>query len=299
MGMWARLAEVTVGLSAFDARGRTARTRTSCWRADRSDSARLAHPEPAAEAYLRLIDRHTTGVHAGHAVGFAGQIKYLRIGGSNMSPLCLSDDGVRVRRSALPRCARRARDGDEVPGEVEALRQRSRQLLGVRLATLAPERLDVGAAGRGEEHGRCRVRRRSPARRPRPRARRRSVRRCSRRCTCRRRWRPAWGQQLDAASSSVVAPVRADDRRRAPSRSARSPGARDWRRRSGCSCCAASGRSSRTSCRRSHDASLEPVEPTVRLGDDLPRTDDDDRRRGGRRTSPRTARSAPCGAGTG
>jgi predicted acylesterase/phospholipase RssA len=45
--------------------------------------------EPSIERVLRLIDRRTVGVHRGRATALPTPLKYVRIAGSNLSPLCL------------------------------------------------------------------------------------------------------------------------------------------------------------------------------------------------------------------
>ena len=51
---------------------------------------RIRRDDASAITYLRLIDRHTVGVHHGIAAGQASQVNFVQIGGSNLSPMCIA-----------------------------------------------------------------------------------------------------------------------------------------------------------------------------------------------------------------
>lgn len=86
--MWARLAEIAVGLSAYDVSA-TGPGSDAVLAAMARKIAGSDRKQQVAEAFLRWIDQRTVGVHKGSATGLPGPVKYLRIGGSNLSPLCL------------------------------------------------------------------------------------------------------------------------------------------------------------------------------------------------------------------
>lgn len=115
--MWSRLAKIAAELSDYDVSATGPESDVIL--ADLARKVGSANDKQhATDAYLRLIDQRTVGVHHGIATGLPGPVKYLRIGGSNLSPLCLPEsefafDGPRFGGQLV------SADGSDVPAKLK------------------------------------------------------------------------------------------------------------------------------------------------------------------------------------